>query len=217
MRRIKRKKPASNLIQYLPWLGAGIVLIVGIAVAFSQPKPDVPASAEMPMIPLPEPTPKTDTFEQISADGTITAHVHTEQIDDDQLRYTVSVSTPEKPELREVFRETVSNTIEIKLPFNSWSPDNKLFLVEKYQPTSSIASEVMVLKASGENFGEQKYLEIRRAFIDKELPYQFSEATGWASPTLVLVRTMQEDGVTRGPAYWFEVPSQRFIQLYTRF
>lgn len=107
------------------------------------------------------------------------------------------------------FTKIASPGAEMLLPHNSWSPDNKyLFLIEN----EAGSVNVLVFKASGEVFQKgQQYLDLRTLFKSKA-GYSISDATGWASPTLIYVTTISEKS-TKGPTFWFDLSSHTFIQL----
>ncbi len=120
--------------------------------------------------------------------------------------FTIDIANKNRKTL---FTKTVSSGGEMLLPHNSWSPDNKyLFLIEN----EGDSFNVLVFKASGEIFSKgQQYLDLRALFKSKA-GYSISDATGWASPTVIYVITLSEKSL-KGPTFWFDLSSQTFIQL----
>lgn len=119
-----------------------------------------------------------------------------------------------------LFTKTLPPRTSMSLPANSWSPDNKyLFIGEENEQGEK---NYFVLKASGEPFtNDQQYLDVGTLFAAKKLKYTLDEATGWASPTLLILTTKKAEGPesdrgndgTPGPSFWFEVPSKAIMQL----
>ncbi|OGD62162.1 hypothetical protein A2160_01250 [Candidatus Beckwithbacteria bacterium RBG_13_42_9] len=143
-----------------------------------------------------------------SGDGTVTLISKVESKPDQSQDYSFFVANLSGNDQTErlIFTRTLAAGGNISLPGNSWSPDNKyLFLKEKDQ-TGSI--NFLVLKASGEAFADgEQYLDVISQFSQKMPGYLLQDATGWASPTLLNITTMTENGTKKGPSYWLEVTS----------
>lgn len=96
------------------------------------------------------------------------------------------------------------------LPSNSWDPTDTYIFLEEH---NSGAVDFFVLKASGEPFADgNKYIDVGAVWANKKMEYTIRTATGWASGTLLIIYTSKDDG-SRGPAFWFEIPSTAILQL----
>lgn len=91
------------------------------------------------------------------------------------------------------------------LPANTWSPDNVYVFINEHFNENT---QVYVLNTTKP---EQEAINITTIFEKKNTPYTFQEATGWASPELLIVETTQ--GKQRGPTFWYDTTSAGFIQL----
>lgn len=102
-----------------------------------------------------------------------------------------------------LFSKSLALSSKISVPLNTFSPDNKnIFLKEDdsfYVWSVSDGSSLNISQLFSEKLPDLKLLDI----------------TGWAAPGLLIVNTQNPDGEKR--SYWFEVPSQSFIQLATNF
>lgn len=200
-------------------IAAGIGLF--FAININKPKLNIaPSMIAMKVNPTatPFPTemfvPKESTVSEISSDATRKVILKT--IKNKDKTKTVTLSTQDEKENSEqiIFIKTIGEDVSIILPYNTWSPDNKYFFI---QEKTSVSNEIMVFKAKGEPFDSgDTYLDLTGLFRDKATGNNFSEATGWASETLIIVNTTTQDSV-KGPSYWFEVPSKAIIQLSTVF
>lgn len=113
-----------------------------------------------------------------------------------------------------VFTKILDSNQSVIIPFNTWSPDNKYFFVLE---RGTGEDRVMVFKGSGDIFDNGgKYLDLTAAFKNYNSPNNFSEATGWASETLIIFNTTTPDN-TKGPSFWFEVPTKAIYSLGTQF
>ncbi len=110
-----------------------------------------------------------------------------------------------------LYTAKVQNPDNLSIPFNTWSPDNKYLFIQKNE------NGALVFKASGESItSDQTFFDVGDIFKDKVKNVVPKVVTGWASLTLLIVNTVKEDH-TKGPSYWFEVPSQAIIQLSSQF
>ena len=110
-----------------------------------------------------------------------------------------------------IFTKTVGLSQSMAIPANSWSPDNKYVFVEEKNEQGE--KNYLVLKASGEPFTDgQQYYDVKSLFMAKKTQYTLDKITGWASSNLLIITTLTEQS-TKGPSYWFEVPSKAFLQL----
>jgi hypothetical protein len=121
--------------------------------------------------------------------------------------YTLFTSKSDTP----IFTKTVGLSGAITVPGNSWSPDNKYVYIEETDGEG--IKNYLVLKASGEPVAkDQPYYDVRTLFTAKKIKYTFNKVTGWASPTLLIIYTINDQS-TKGPSFWFEIPSKAFLQL----
>ena len=58
--------------------------------------------------------------------------------------------------------------------------------------------------------------EVFALFSAKYPDLKVTDVTGWASNNLLVINTDKVSGEV-GPSFWFELPSQGFIQLSERF
>ncbi len=177
---------------------------------------------QTPFFPIPNAKPsETDVH---SSDGTMKLIMRRERKLNQPEIYSFFSADIEGKNEQLIFTKAVSNGGGMSLPQNSWSPDNKLVFIEEQEPATKSGtpalSHVLVFKASGEPFGSapgkvsagETYFDVPTLFAQKVQNYSFAKVTGWASPTLIIVATTTETG-TKGPSYWFEIPSKAFLQL----
>lgn len=109
-----------------------------------------------------------------------------------------------------IFSQSASNSSSFSIPDNAWDPGGKYVFIKKTQ--DGVVGD-LVLKTSGEEFAPgQKYLDVSELYRQKDFPYIYKGATGWAAIDLMVIDTVNSDG-TEGPLFWFEVPSESFTQL----
>lgn len=111
------------------------------------------------------------------------------------------------------FYETVVNPTAFSIPFNSFSPDGKYFFLQKNTPRKT---RYLVFRSSGRPFGNKRYLDVSALFEKYTSNYILHRATGWASDTLLILETQNKRG-NPGTSFWFDVTTQSFIPLATRF
>lgn len=159
------------------------------------------------------PIPQPQVTSQLSPDGTkqLTMMVTTNK--DLSKTYTFATSDADGSNRQTIYTST-SITDSIGVPFNTWSPDNKYVFLERHTATGS---EALIMKTNGQPITEgEKYFNVAALFTAKNTGNAYQETTGWASETLLIVNSTKQDG-SRGPSYWFEVPSKAIIQLFTEF
>ncbi len=125
--------------------------------------------------------------------------------------YTFVVADGMGENKRQLFTKTVSEESSLTIPYNTFSPGAGTYVfIEENGPDGK---HILVLKTSGETFtGGEQYLDVGSLFGEKKYKYTFGHATGWASPTLLIFTSINENGV-KGPNWWFELPSRAFLQL----
>ncbi|HSW97304.1 MAG TPA: hypothetical protein VLF89_05755 [Candidatus Saccharimonadales bacterium] len=168
-------------------------------------------NAQADTLPTVTPVPQDDLTSQISPNGIKKVVLKTTHNTDGSLLFNISTTDNSGQNEQQVYSITLSSSESIYIPFNTWSPDNKYFFVIKDN------KDVMVFKASGETFADgTAFLDATDAFNQKNTGYTLSEATGWASETLIILNSTTSDN-QKGPSYWFEVPSKAVIRLSTEF
>ncbi len=157
------------------------------------------------------PTPAVNRVMQISPDGTKNVVMKTTRNKDATLTYAFSVANGAGEKENLIYTETLPALQSMSIPFNTWSPDDKYFFIKRGD------SDFMVFKESGEPFADgQQFLDVTDLFKQRKTGNNLSEATGWASETLIIINTTVEANA-KGPSYWFEIPSKAIIQLATEF
>ena len=109
-----------------------------------------------------------------------------------------------------LFARTLASGSRMALPINAWDPtDTYVFIEEKDQGVLNY----FVFRTDGEPFANgDKFINVGSVWTAKKIGYTIREATGWASGTLLIIYTSKDDG-SKGPAFWFEIPSTAIIQL----
>ncbi len=169
------------------------------------------------LAPTPKPTESTNpSTEPMSVDSpngkfNLTLKKHKNQ---NTITYSFFVKDVEKNEEILVFTKELTSPNSMSIPFNSFSPNNKyLFLKE----LTSGKANYYVMSVNLTPFkNEEKYLNVSDFFTKKYDKLILGDITGWADPNLLIVNTNTLDGK---PSYslWFEISSNSFIQLATRF
>lgn len=168
-------------------------------------------SAQSVITPTSNPILKIDSASQISPDGEKMLIMKTTHNIDGTLTYIVSVSDGSGANEKQLYATKVKGSENMSVPFNAWSPDNKYLFIHKN------ANDALVFRTTGEPIASsQAYFDVADLFSQRNSKDTFKEATGWASPTLLIVNTVREDN-TKGSSYWFEVPSKAIIQLASEF
>ena len=115
---------------------------------------------------------------------------------------------------QEIFSKMVDKSISFSLPANSWSPDNKYVFLKE---TGNAGSVFFVLSAGSDaSVQTDQTANITNLFAVKHPDLRIQEATGWGGINLVVFNTLKSDG-SRGPSFWFEMPSHAIIQLSNLF
>lgn len=165
----------------------------------------------MALNPAKNPIIKTETAEQISPDGTKKIIMKKTQNTDKTDTYVFTSTDGAGLGEKQLYTAKVENSETFDIPFNAWSPDNKYVFIIKNN------NNALVFKATGEPVANsQPYFDVAQTFLEKGKKDTISEVTGWASETLLIVNTQTPEN-TKGPSYWFEVPSRAIIQLSSEF
>ena len=155
--------------------------------------------------------PKVETISQPSPNGKNYLVMKTTN-NADKSRTVEFTTTDESGEnIKEIFYTITNEAEKFKIPFNTWSPDNKYVFILKNE------NQALLFKANGEQvLQDQQYLDIKIIFEEKIKDDIYKEVTGWASNTLLIVNSVKTDG-SQSASYWFEVPSKAIIQLSSRY
>lgn len=171
-------------------------------------------SVNSPLAANPTPAPEQNIFSQISPDGTKQVIMQITDNKDDTQTYSFYTADGSGINEQFIFDKTLDMAKYMTIPFNTWSSNNQYFFI---QENARERKSIFAFKASGEEFSEgEKYFDVTDLFRKKDTGNNFKEATGWASESLIIINTTKEDN-TKGPSYWFEVPSKAVIQLSTEF
>lgn len=161
--------------------------------------------------PILDPVLKMDTASQVSPDGTKKLVMKTAHNTDGTLTYVFTTTDGSGTSEQQLYTATVKGSESMSIPFNTWSPDNRFLFIQKN------GTQALVFKATGEPIAPgQAYFDVPDVFRERSINNTFHEATGWASPTLLIINTITADN-SKGPSYWFEVPTKAIIQLSSQF
>lgn len=157
--------------------------------------------------------PKNSSMSQPSPEGAMMLTIKTKENSDGKTAYTIFVKSKDLVET-EIYKDTLNTGSSVDIPFNTWSPNNQHFFIKV---SGKNKDNYLVFKASGEKFDEFDYINATDKYVEDEIPYNLGQITGWAAPYLLIAQTTKPENNEEGPSYWFEIPSQKYIQLYTRF
>lgn len=123
---------------------------------------------------------------------------------DGMTQYSYIVADISGANERVLFDKTLPAGALMTLPDNSWDPtDTYVFIGEKIGGIQNY----YVMKSAGGSL-----IDVGAVWKEKKMPFTIRTATGWASGTLLIIYTSKDDG-SRGPPYWFEIPSTAILQL----
>lgn len=206
-------------IDSIVFLGLAAAVGVLLALYANHPSPKVQKSSfTLPVIENFQisPTPvvaNPTTVSQPSPDGrsllsmTITPHTS-------NTSYKLSVADQTGTTQQTIYTTTLPDSENLSIPFNTFSPDNKYFFVQK---NSSSHSAALVFRADGSPIAENtQFYNAYDIFTNRGTGNTYDITTGWASETLLIINTKIQSG-DKGPSYWLEVPSKAVIQLSTEF
>ncbi len=202
---MKQKGNGAIFILLLVGIVAGIALVIRSQIAPPPISQQSKAPAAFgPLVPL-----ATDT-DVHNPDGTMKLVMHTERQTDGTAIYTFFTADISGENKKLIFTKTQPKEVSMVLHHNSFSPDNKLVIVEEH--TGAMVT-YFVLKVDGTPFANgSQYLDINGTYKEKDIKYSFNSVTGWAGPTLAIVTTTKDDG-TKGPSFWFVTDTRAFLQL----
>lgn len=135
-------------------------------------------------------------------------------LDKNENLYMLFVTSKSDGKKVQIFKKTEVNSNQFEIPYNTWSPDNVyVFLKLK----SASINDYLVLQSSGALFSNGlSYVSIQDLFKINVPNYTIEEVTGWAAPNLLIVNTKANESDNK-VSFWFDIPSQSFIQLGTYF
>ncbi len=180
------------------------------------------ATSQQPTVsPLPVITQLTQATETSwpSPDGKVFLKMTTKPETSSEIRYSFFVSKTATESGQLVFEQTNPTNTFFSIPFNTWSPDNKLFFIQEHHPD---LVRNLVFKASGQPFAsDAPFLDVNAEFENKKSGFVFGEVTGWAAPTLLIVNTKSVDDKTSevsvGASFWFETSRKSLTRLSSTF
>lgn len=165
-------------------------------------------------IPIVTPAPSQNVFSQISPDGTKKVIMRINSGENDTKTYSFYTADGLGRNEKYIFTRSLDVDSSMSVPFNTWSSNNQYFFIQENSPSEK---SIFAFKANGDAFSDKEpYFDVTGLFKKRETGYIFNEATGWASESLIIINTKKDDG-TKGPSYWFEVPSKAILILATEF
>lgn len=191
---------------------------------FKQTKISLPIQENVPsptLPPSPTPTsvvsnfviPPPQTSSQISPDGEMKLSMTVTINKDLSKKYSFIASSVDDANQKVIYTST-SLQDKMSIPFNTWSPDNKYVFVNLLHENGS---EAIVIKADGEAITTtETTINVSADFSTRITTDSYDETTGWAADNILIVNTKTSDG-TKGPSYWYEIPSKIIILLSTKF
>lgn len=149
----------------------------------------------------------SESINKDSPDGKLTLSMKMEKGNGGTV-YSFSVSG------KEIFVKTVNPSTTISIPYNTWDPNGKyIFLKEN----SNVGTSFFVLSTGTPSLEQNdQTANITKLFAEKYPDLKIGDVTGWGGVNLVVINSIKGDG-SKGPSFWFEMPSHSFIQLSMRF
>lgn len=158
-----------------------------------------------------KPGPKTSTI--LAPNGKMTLIVKEERGKNGESIDTFSTKK-DTGETVEIYTEVLSEGVSISVPLNTFSPDNKYIFLKR---TTQSGDTFFVLKTDGTLFkNNEKTIDFVSLFNQKYPETKASDVTGWGGMTLIVVNVNKPDGRVEH-SYWYDVTSNSFIALSTRF
>ena len=146
----------------------------------------------------PEPSPTLNPKTQSSPDKSVTVTLKSEPL---QSQIFVSGQV--------VATIPITQASEVEIPFNTWSPDNKLLFV-KEQTVAGPDYLVMRRDAKPLPSGDLT-LSVGARFAQVHPDQQIADVTGWAAPTLLIVNAQTAENTKI--SYWVDLQTNKFIRL----
>ena len=159
-----------------------------------------------------KPSPKTTTI--LAPNGKMDLVVKEEKSGDSMID-TFSVSDASGGPQTQIYSETLPQGTAITIPYNTFSPDNKYIFLKR---TNSSGFVYFALRTDGKPIiGSEQTVDFVSLFREKySAQYSVTDVTGWGGMTLIVLNVNKADG-SLGPSFWYDVTSNSFIPLATRF
>lgn len=181
-----------------------ILFLGAVVTVYTQRRTAPPAKAVHDVISVPEAPAVPNQSDVHSAKGEKKLILRSRPGAGGEKTYEFTVAAIDGSNQFTVFTKTLSAGSAMSLPHNAWDPtDTYIFIEEK---DTGVPTYFVI------NTKDQKVIDVGAVWNEKKIPYTIRQATGWASGTLLIIYTTKDDG-SRGPAFWFEVPSTAIIQL----
>ncbi|MBI2405096.1 hypothetical protein HYV22_02865 [Candidatus Gottesmanbacteria bacterium] len=206
---MRKKGNIGIMVLFVFLLVAGAIF----ALRVQSPQNTQSPQGSQPLVQLPKITTMNEETDVHHPDGTRKLIMRTKRSPDGSRLYSFFTADIDGNNEQLIFEKTMSsdNPTTMALPYNAWSPGTEKYVF--IEETNATGASYLVLNTSGKLFPNQEHhLDVTALFKEKKIPYTFQNATGWASPTLLIFRTTTDTGA-KGPSYWFEVPSLAFLQL----
>jgi len=127
---------------------------------------------------------------------------------------TIFTSSKTDSQKTQVYKEEVFSSNILEIPFNTWSPDNVYFSLKERNPEYN---NFFVFQSNGNLFSNNlPYVSIYELFTKNVPDYLIEDVTGWGGINLIIINAKNTTD-NRKVSFWFDVPSQTFIQLGTYF
>lgn len=201
----------TNIILFFTIIVVLVVLLISIQNQ-KQSQPVISKAESSASIPLSSATETTLVKQDQSAldspEGSKTLVVE-KKYTEGVLSHSAYILTKADQQKTEIFSnlKTFSN---LEIPYNAWSPDNVYFFLKDY-------NNYFVFQSSGDLFsGNLKYLSFTDLFKNNFPDYEIEDVTGWGGLGLIIINAKQTTD-NQKVSFWFDVPSQSFIQLGTYF
>lgn len=204
------KSLLKSLLVFFLLVGIGVVSTVWYQARTATTAEASTGEESLYATPTTKPPQNTEIFDTHSSNADRKLVLRVMRQRDGGATYTYAITDMSGGNERVLLAKTLPAGASMALPANAWDPtDTYVFVEEKNSGTV----DYFVLKTNGEPFAQgQQYIDVGAVWANKEIGYTIRTATGWASGTLLIVYTSKDDG-TKGPAYWFEIPSTAILQL----
>lgn len=168
------------------------------------------AAAPIAQIPLPTEAPAGPTVSVMdSPEGSETL-----TLEKQGMVYSLFVTAKPDGQKVQIFTKEEPNSQTLEIPFNTWSVENNYVFLKEKTPSQM---NYLVFQSNGSVFSNNSVsISVQEHFKEKVPNYEIEDVTGWAGNTSLIVNA-KEVGGERKLSFWFEVPSQSFIQLGTYF
>lgn len=112
---------------------------------------------------------------------------------------------------KEIFTKTEANGVTLSIPNNAFSPDNKYVFLKE---TGGKQMNYFILSStlSSDSNVPIEVSDLTANYQD----FVITDVTGWGGIDLLIINTDKAGGGV-GPSFWFDVKSNSFIRLSTRF